>query len=246
LGIDRTAHRRRWIAATIVCVCVVAGLTGVFAVRPAPTPLDTAVARRAATFPEALVPALRIATWLGASITVASLAGVVALFTLAIDRNPMPAVYLSVVILGELVLANGLKAVVDRPRPDIDQLVGWSGSSFPSGHSAAAAAAYLAVALVLTRDRAISEGSDEARDGIADRLSVRWWALAIPVAIALTVAASRVLLGVHWTTDVIAGLTLGWGLALAGAIVCLGRRAAQYSPRRRIALGRPSGSTRVS
>ena len=91
---------------------------------------------------------------------------------------------------------NTTKVVVERARPSVDQLTGFSGYSFPSGHSAQAASMFAAIALVFGRGR-----------------SVRVHALlaGVAIGIAVAVAASRVLLGVHWLTDVIAGLAVGWG-----------------------------------
>jgi membrane-associated phospholipid phosphatase len=103
---------------------------------------------------------------------------------------------LAAVGIGQLVLVNLIKVIVDRDRPDVGQLVGIHGPSFPSGHSCAAAACWAAVAFVF--------GHDVRRPGRA--------ALAAgAVVIAVAVAASRALLGVHWLTDIVAGLALGWG-----------------------------------
>ena len=100
-----------------------------------------------------------------------------------------------------------VKAVVERPRPAISQIITPTGSSFPSGHSAAAAAAFAALAIVLARDR---------------WLPVRRTVCIGAVTVAMVVAWSRVLLR-HWYSDVIAGLALGWGwCALCSVAVELG------------------------
>ncbi len=116
--------------------------------------------------------------------------------------------FLVVVAAGQALLNNGLKLIVDRERPEIFQLAGHAGSSFPSGHSAAAAATWLAVALVLGRGR--SRRTQAMLAGAA-------------VLIAVAVAATRVLLGVHWLTDVIAGVLVGWGWFIVAAAVFGGR-----------------------
>ena len=59
------------------------------------------------------------------------------------DLNGMS--FLIVVAVGVVAINNLLKSLVDRPRPDVPHLVETSGSSFPSGHSSAAAATWLAV-----------------------------------------------------------------------------------------------------
>ena len=59
---------------------------------------------------------------------------------------------LAAVGIGQLVLVNVIKVIVDRPRPDVGQLVEVHGPSFPSGHSCAAASCWAAVAFVLGHD----------------------------------------------------------------------------------------------
>ncbi len=136
-----------------------------------------------------------------------------------------PLGYLAVVGLGASGLNNLLKMLIDRERPDIDRLVGISGSSFPSGHSAAAAACWMAIALVLL-----------------SRRNWRWRATGAAVAavIAVAVAASRVLLGVHWLTDVIAGVMVGWTWFLLSTIAFGGRLLKFGEPAERIARGTES------
>lgn len=124
-------------------------------------------------------------------------------------RQREVALFALTVGLGEMLLVNGLKLLVDRDRPAVMQLVDAGGASFPSGHTSAAAAGWVAVALVLGRGR-----SRRGRATLA----------AAAVALAMAVATSRTLLGVHWVTDVIAGLAVGWGWYLAVAIVFGGRR----------------------
>jgi membrane-associated phospholipid phosphatase len=120
----------------------------------------------------------------------------------------MMLVFVVLVVAGQNVLANVVKVLVDRARPDIHPLAGFSGASFPSGHSAAAAATYAACALLIGRG-----GSPRVRAGLAGAA----------VAIAVAVAASRVLLDVHWFTDVLAGLALGWAWFALCAIAFGGR-----------------------
>lgn len=133
-------------------------------------------------------------------------------------RNPNVALFLLTVLAGVALVNNGVKWVVQRDRPDVEHLVGAAGSSFPSGHSAAAAAAWCAFALVLSRHwvrrrRAITAG--------------------VAAVIACAVGVSRALLGVHWLSDVVAGLLLGWGwfllcaLAFGGRLQLLGEPAAR-------------------
>ena len=123
-------------------------------------------------------------------------------------RNVEVFAFVAAVGIGQLLINNLLKLVVDRDRPDVMQLVEPAGSSFPSGHSTAAAAAWAAVVLVLGRD--------------SGRVT-RAWLAAGAVVIAVAVATSRALLGVHWVTDVVGGLALGWGWFLIVAVDFGGR-----------------------
>ncbi|SDP37299.1 undecaprenyl-diphosphatase [Nakamurella panacisegetis] len=116
--------------------------------------------------------------------------------------------FLGAVLGGEKLIANALKSIVNRARPDLAQLVPWDGPSFPSGHAAAAAMAWPAIALVLGRGL-----PRVARSLLAAAAGL----------IAAAVATSRALLGVHWLTDVIAGLVLGYGWFLCCAVVFGGR-----------------------
>lgn len=117
--------------------------------------------------------------------------------------------FVATVGLGEMLINNALKLLVERERPSVMQLVHAGGYSFPSGHTSAAAAAWIAVALVLGRNR-----SRRTRALLS----------AGAVLIAAAVATSRALLGVHWVTDVLAGLAVGWGWYLVVAIAFGGRR----------------------
>jgi membrane-associated phospholipid phosphatase len=124
------------------------------------------------------------------------------------------------VVVGQLAASNLIKFAVERVRPDLGPLGPLGTPSFPSGHSAAAAATYAAIALVLGRDR-----SPRARAVLAG----------IAVGIAIAVAGSRVLLDVHWFSDVVAGLALGWtwfalcAVAFGGRVLWFGAPAAAAS-----------------
>jgi membrane-associated phospholipid phosphatase len=130
-------------------------------------------------------------------------------------RRPTRALpaFLACVVAGQFAVSNGIKYLVGRTRPDFDRLTGFAGSSFPSGHATASAATLAAVALLVTRGRS-------RRTKIV--------AAAIAAGVAAMVASTRVLLGVHWFTDVLAGLLIGWGwfalvsIAFGGRLLIFG------------------------
>jgi undecaprenyl-diphosphatase len=131
--------------------------------------------------------------------------------------------------VGISVLNNGLKLIVDRDRPAVAQLTGHAGSSFPSGHSAAAAACWSAIAFILAR---------RARRSVRASMSVG------AVVITVGVATSRVLLGVHWVTDVVAGVLVGWTWFTVVTVVFGGRLLEFGEPADRIADGSTLGNGR--
>ena len=129
------------------------------------------------------------------------------------ERTVWVMVFLVAVLGGEELLSTTVKDLVDRLRPTFNPAAATLGPSFPSGHSATAAAFYAAAALLLGRWRARPTRAVLA--GLA-------------VGIAVAVAASRVLLDLHWLSDVIGGLALGWawfavcGIAFGGRILRFG------------------------
>jgi undecaprenyl-diphosphatase len=138
---------------------------------------------------------LRFYTQLGGALVIVPLAVIVAVVETTRQRSVAVVTFLTLVVGGQFLVANVIKSIVDRARPDFDQLTGFSGSSFPSGHAVAAAACLAAFALVIGRGRS---------------LKVRALLAGLAVGLATGIACCRVMLGVHWLTDVLGGLALGW------------------------------------
>lgn len=86
--------------------------------------------------------------------------------------------------------------LVGRPRPPVDRLEVISTDSFPSGHMAAAVTLYLGLTTIIGWH--------------SRRAAVRAAALAISVVLIAIVAVSRLYLGVHYPTDIVAGMVLGF------------------------------------
>lgn len=107
-----------------------------------------------------------------------------------------------------------LKLVLARPRPDIvPHLAQVSSASFPSGHAMIAAAVYLTLAVMLAQ----AQPNRWARAGL----------LGFGTLLVLLIGCSRVYLGVHWPSDVLAGWCFGssWALCMFALNAWLHRRA---------------------
>ncbi len=119
--------------------------------------------------------------------------GLVALAALLLTRHRLEAALLAGSVASSTLLVYLLKVVVQRPRPDLWDTQWYWGSSFPSGHTLNTAALSIALALCLSR------------------LWTRAGNLAMGCAILWTglVALSRLVLGVHWPSDVLAAMCLG-------------------------------------
>jgi membrane-associated phospholipid phosphatase len=138
---------------------------------------------------------LRDLSVLGGAVFLGPFAGLICLAVVRRDRLPAVIGFLLLTVGGQFAVVDLIKWIVDRTRPDVDRLTNFSGPSFPSGHAAASAASFAAFALLIGIGR-----SPRAKATLA----------AIAVGLAVGIAASRVFLGVHWFTDVLAGLAFGW------------------------------------
>ena len=94
---------------------------------------------------------LKLVTDLGETWMAAIACVVVALVDFRLTRNRWVVPFLLAVVVGDKLLTNGLKTLVDRVRPDLNPVAQTLGPSFPSGHTSTAAALWAAVALVAWR-----------------------------------------------------------------------------------------------
>lgn len=146
--------------------------------------------------------------------TLATIAAVVALLFLRLRREAV--LFAATVILGWM-LNNTMKALIGRERPSlVPHLTEAGGMSFPSGHSFASAMIYIGMALAFA--------------SLSRRHSVRYTLVGTAMAISALIAWSRVLLGVHFPSDAIAGWLGGAAWAfLAAALLYRPARAAADS-----------------
>lgn len=122
---------------------------------------------------------------------------------LLIRRKNHAALFLAVATGGALVASLVLKSSFNRPRPDVvPHLSNVMTSSFPSGHSMLSAAIYLTLGAMLAR--------------MSEQRRLKLYFLSLAMLLTLLVGLSRVYMGVHYPTDVLAGWTIG----LAWALLC--------------------------
>jgi membrane-associated phospholipid phosphatase len=138
---------------------------------------------------------------------------VVLLYELRRRPNRWIVPFTLVVVIGDKLITNAIKDLADRARPTLNPIAETLGPSFPSGHSSTAASFYAALALIMARGR-----SARARALLAGSAG----------GIAAAVATSRVLLDLHWVSDVVAGVMLGWAW-FALCAIAFGGRHLQYA-----------------
>lgn len=210
----------RWSAAefaTLAAIAIAAAaLLGFFVL------VDEVVEGKTHAFDEAVLRALRnpvdpkdpIGPWwmeamvrdltaLGGT-TVLALITAAAVGYLLIDGKRATALFVIVSVLGGTLVGTLLKQAFARPRPDlVAHLVDVHTLSFPSAHAMMSATTFLTLGALLAR--------------VQPRPALKAYLLGLAVVLTLLVGASRVYLGVHWPTDVLAG----WCAGAAWAMMCL-------------------------
>ncbi|OXT01580.1 hypothetical protein B7H23_00980 [Notoacmeibacter marinus] len=129
-------------------------------------------------------------------IPVVTLLVITVLGFLAIERRWGAALFVSIGILGGMALSTSLKLFYSRPRPDlVTQLDVIHTKSFPSGHATITTCVVLTLAVMLIR--------------LTDNPRGRVYIFVMAVIYALLIGVTRVYLGVHWPSDVLAGWAIG-------------------------------------
>lgn len=158
--------------------------------------------------PDALIDAMRVLTYAGSVFLLGPLMLSSIVFFIRQGRRTA-AVLVLLAFVGSLLVDEVLKAGFRRTRPEFeDPFVQLTTYAFPSGHAFGAAAAYGALALAIAS--VVTTRRDRALAFLAAALIV------------VVVAASRVILGVHYVSDVLAGIAAGVAL-VAGLALILAR-----------------------
>ncbi len=153
------------------------------------------------------------------SVTVLALITLAAVGFLFADGKPRTALLVIASVGGGTLLSTLLKLGYDRPRPDlVPHGVEVYTASFPSGHALGAAVVFLTLGGLLSWSQ--------------PRRRIKIYILSTAVLLTILVGVSRVYLGVHWPTDVLAGWTIGaaWALAWSGVALVLARRTRPAPP----------------
>ncbi len=152
--------------------------------------------------PEWIELAMRDITSLGGGTVIIIITVVVAGFLL-LQKNYNAVWLILIATIGGALVSFGLKELIGRERPPlIFHLVYVNSLSFPSGHSMISAVVYLTQASLLAR--------------IEKKKSIRVYIITVALILTFLIGISRVYLGVHYPTDVLAG----WSIGFAWAFLC--------------------------
>ncbi len=146
------------------------------------------------------------------SATVVSIFILIAILLLLLKRKFGPVLHLLVAAVGSAVLTVLLKSYFERSRPTIlEHLVDVQGYSYPSGHSLTSAAVYFSFAVLLCN--------------WFKRVSERILILGVTLLFISMIGLSRAYLGVHYVSDVAAGILLGisWASIMGAVSSCFGK-----------------------
>lgn len=177
----------------------------------------------------ALTELFRTVTAFGSFVAILAAVAIVAALLVGRRRADLATVLL-VSSAGTWLTVNGLKLLVRRPRPpEVLRLAHASGWSFPSGHAGNAAATYLAIGVVAAL--------------VLPRRWERVAAVACGAVVTMLIGISRVYLGVHWLTDVLAGWFVGVAWLATLLVVTTGRRVDRAGVHRPLTVGEPSSGS---
>ena len=211
MGVD--LRPRRW---PLITICTLtAALLGIFgvvadeALEGDTVAFDAAVtalfrvhgSATAAIGPSWLPEAIRDLTSLG-SFTVLGLIVTAAALYFLIAKKAGTALFLVVAVVAGTVISNVLKETFNRPRPAVEASTHVFTASFPSGHATLSAVVYLTLGAILAQS--------------VNSPVMKGYFIGMAMLVTFGVGVSRIYLGMHYPTDVIAG----WSLGLSWALLC--------------------------
>ncbi|MEO6014226.1 MAG: phosphatase PAP2 family protein [Devosia sp.] len=119
--------------------------------------------------------------------------------------KPRSALYVALAAISGTLISNTLKSIFNRPRPELTAIAEYGKGSFPSGHSTMAAVVYLTLGVIL------AVGARNVR--------LKVFYIGTALLLIVLVGLSRLYLGVHYPTDVLAGWAIGASWAVLWAII---------------------------
>lgn len=137
---------------------------------------------------------------------------------LILVRKRSAALLVIVSVLGGTILSTVLKMTYNRPRPEFEAMSTQFTASFPSGHAMLSAVTFLTVGALLAR--------------LAPSRALQIFSIVMAILLTLLVGVSRIYMGVHFPSDVLAGWCLGaaWALLCSTVALMLQRRGAVSEP----------------
>jgi len=143
---------------------------------------------------------MRDITALGSASVLTLITTAAAIYLFLITR-PATALFVITSIASGQMLSSLLKAGIDRPRPElVTHLAQETSLSFPSGHAMISALVFLTLGALVSR--------------VVHGRTTKIYVLSLAVVITLLVGVSRIYLGVHWPSDVLAGWCAGFAWAM--------------------------------
>ena len=151
--------------------------------------------RRSGIGPFWLPDAVRDITALGSGVVLVFIVAATIIF-LIVEKQGLAALFVFLSVAGGQVVSSLLKLGIDRPRPEVvPHLAEVHTLSFPSGHAMLSAVTYLTLGALLAR--------------ITPNRAAKIYVLVLALLLTFMVGASRIYLGVHWPSDVLAGWCAG-------------------------------------
>ncbi|MGP4039824.1 phosphatase PAP2 family protein [Gracilibacillus sp. D59] len=156
-------------------------------------------------FPEGtwLHQIMEVVTEAGSVLFLTIMSILVAVYLFFAKKSKWYSLFFSINMIGISLITQVLKLIIERERPELIAQYGGTGFSFPSGHSTGSVAFYGFIMYLLWKKVSIKW--------------LKWVSVSFFALVAFAIAFSRVVLGVHFFTDIVAGMSLG----LTWLVICI-------------------------